>query len=236
MNCLTAMLTGAGLGAGAMYFLDPDLGTRRRAVACDRLGRLPDAWQDAVSVTARDLRNRAVGFASEARARLRREDIDDHVLLGRVRSKLGFLVRHPSAVEVAVANRRVILRGAVLADEIEQLIDGVRAVRGVESVENGLAVHAAPGDISALQGDKPTGEPLDIMQRRWSPATRFLVGAAGTLLMYSISRRTEPAVLIPGALLLGFTAYGLGGRRAGELLPRRGRAPGENEIVAGWTG
>jgi hypothetical protein len=34
--------------------------------------------------------------------------------------------------------------------------------------------------------------------------------------MYGISRRTEPAALIPGSLLLGLTAYGLGGNRAGR--------------------
>jgi hypothetical protein len=48
----------------------------------------------------------------------------------------------------------------VVSDEVEQLIEGVRAVRGGESIENHLYVHTGPGNVSALQGNKakPTGQ------------------------------------------------------------------------------
>jgi hypothetical protein len=81
----------------------------------------------------------------------------------------------------------------VLADEVQQLLDGVRAVRGVAAVENQLEVHDSPEGVPGLQGDrpKPAGEVWDVMQRRWSPSTRFLVGTAGAvslgLIAYSLS-------------------------------------------------
>jgi hypothetical protein len=191
MNPWTALLMGAGLGAGVMYYLDPSLGAQRRAQARDKARRVPRTLQDRASVTARDLKNRSAGFLNEARARLTESDVDDEVLRDRVRSKLGFLVRHPSAIEVDAQDGRVILRGLVLSDEVEQLVDGVRAARGVREVDNQLEVHTDADGVSALQSDKPkpTGQPLDIMQRRWSPATRFLVGAAGVLLAYNVTRQ-----------------------------------------------
>jgi hypothetical protein len=53
--------------------------------------------------------------------------------------------------------------------------------------------------------------------------------------MYGISRRTEPTVLIPGALLSASqpTASAAPRRRSHAAAPTRHR---ESEIVAGWTG
>jgi hypothetical protein len=176
-----------------MYYLDPSLGAQRRAHARDQVRRVPRALQDSAAVTARDLKNRTAGFISEARGRLTEGAVQDDVLSGRVRSKLGFLVRHPSSIQVDAHDGLVTLRGAVLADEIEQLVRGMRAVRGVKEVDNQLEVHDNPGSVPALQSEKrkPEGQRLDIMQRHWSPATRFLVGTAGLLLMYNVSRQAH---------------------------------------------
>jgi hypothetical protein len=193
MNPWVTLLGGAGLGVGAMYYLDPSLGAQRRAHARDQVRRVPRALQDSAAVTARDLKNRTAGFISEARGRLTEGAVQDDVLSGRVRSKLGFLVRHPSSIQVDAHDGLVTLRGAVLADEIEQLVRGMRAVRGVKEVDNQLEVHDNPGSVPALQSEKrkPEGQRLDIMQRHWSPATRFLVGTAGLLLMYNVSRQAH---------------------------------------------
>ncbi len=193
MNPWMTLLAGAGLGVGAMYYLDPSLGPQRRAHARDQVRRVPRVLQDSAAVTARDLRNRTAGLISEARGRLTEGAVEDDVLSGRVRSKLGFLVRHPSSIHVDAHDGLVTLRGAVLADEIEQLVSGVRAVRGVNDVENQLEVYDNSGSIPALQSEKrkPEGQRLDIMQRHWSPATRFLVGTAGLLLMYNVSRQAH---------------------------------------------
>jgi hypothetical protein len=193
MNPWVTLLGGAGLGVGAMYYLDPSLGAQRRAHARDQVRRVPRALQDSAAVTARDLKNRTAGFISEARGRLTEGAVQDDVLSGRVRSKLGFLVRHPSSIQVDAHDGLVTLRGSVLADEIEQLVRGMHAVRGVKEVDNQLEVHDNPGSVPALQSEKrkPEGQRLDIMQRHWSPATRFLVGTAGLLLMYNVSRQAH---------------------------------------------
>ena len=193
MNPWVTLLGGAGLGVGAMYYLDPSLGAQRRAHARDQVRRVPRALQDSAAVTARDLKNRTAGFISEARGRLTEGAVQDDVLSGRVRSKLGFLVRHPSSLQVDAHEGLVTLRGSVLADEIEQLVRGMHAVRGVKEVDNQLEVHDNPGSVPALQSEKrkPEGQRLDIMQRHWSPATRFLVGTAGLLLMYNVSRQAH---------------------------------------------
>jgi hypothetical protein len=239
MNRWIAMLTGAGFGAGAMYIFDPDLGARRRALVQNQFERLPNTCQHAASVTARDLKNRTIGFVSEARARLFEDHVDNEILVDRVRSKLGFLVRHPSAIEVQAEQGRIILSGAVLADEAEQLVDGARNVRGVCDVESRLQVHERPGSLSMLQGNKPkpTGQPLDVLQRHWSPATRFLIGAGGAFLLYSVGRYAKSAALIPGSLFAAMTAYRLadGAPKSKRRHSWMGWAKPKHEVVGGWS-
>jgi hypothetical protein len=193
MDNVFSWVAGIGIGAAAMYVLDPEAGTKRRALAHDKMTEARIKMRSAAGVTARDLGNRSAGILAEVRSRLSEKEVDDAVLEGRVRSKLGFLVRHPSAITTQVSNGRVVLSGPVLSDEVQQLIDGARAVRGVTSVENKLAVHDDAAQVSGLQAEKPkpSGEVWDIMQRRWSPSTRFLVGTAGAvslgLIAYSFS-------------------------------------------------
>jgi hypothetical protein len=64
MNRAAALMVGAGLGAGVMYLLDPDLGRRRRAIARDKAVRLAHETRDAAEVVTRDVQNRAQGLAS----------------------------------------------------------------------------------------------------------------------------------------------------------------------------
>ena len=211
MDNVFSLVTGIGIGAAAMYVLDPEGGARRRAVAHDKITEAGKKMRNAAGVTARDLGNRSAGMMAEFRSRFLENEAGDEVLEGRVRSKLGFLVRHPSAITTEVSNGRVVLSGPILSDEVRQLIDGVRAVRGVTSVQNNLAVHDDGARVSVLQGDKskPGGEVWDIMQRRWSPSTRFLVGTAG-------------------AVSLGLIAYAFsdGSGDSHELAGRRRKIPG----------
>jgi len=64
MNTACSFLTGAGLGAGLMYMLDPQMGGRRRALARDKMVRLSHEAQDAACVVGKDFRNKAQGLAS----------------------------------------------------------------------------------------------------------------------------------------------------------------------------
>jgi hypothetical protein len=238
MNTLISMIVGTGLGIVSMYIFDPLVGRRRRAGVRDKMIRFQKKTKEAAGVTARDLKNRISGLAAEGRSLLFERSIDDEVLMERVRSKLGFLVRHPSAIEVQVTDGRVMLSGPVLSDEVEQLIDGVRSVRGVRDVENRLEVHREPGDVPALQGDKPkpTGQPIDLLQRRWSPSTRFVVGSAGVLLPF-LAARNRKAVATMTVVGLGVIAYALtegnGLSRSGRQARQTGRT--EPEPLGGWS-
>lgn len=178
-------LGGFGLGAGAMYYLDPQRGNRRRAEARQRVIHLVRGVRSAAEITSVDLRNRARGTVASARATfLDRNTPADDVLVARVRSRLGRLVSHPHSVEVTANNGKVTLRGICLASEVPRLVADVRTLRGVTGVENRIEAHASAEHIPALQsgasGGRRWGKGLDLLRARWSPATRFLVGLAGT--------------------------------------------------------
>src|SRR5437763_1294527 len=117
MNRATALLAGAGLGAGLMYFLDPDRGRSRRAWMRDKAVHAAHEAQDAACVVGRDLRQRSQGLMAEAQSRLREDHVSDDVLVERVRSQMGRVVSHPRAIEVMAHNGRVTLRGPILANE-----------------------------------------------------------------------------------------------------------------------
>jgi uncharacterized membrane protein len=175
-----------GLGALVMYIFDPQAGRRRRAVARDKMIRFGHKTFDAIDTTARDLKNRTVGLAAEARGLISREEVSDEVLAQRVRSNLGAVVSHPSSINVSVQNGTVILSGPILADEVDRLLKHVSSMRGVAAVENRLEAHAEPGNVPGLQGQpavRKTGQIPDIMQTTWSPSTRLLVGTAGGALV-----------------------------------------------------
>ncbi len=240
MKDTVIFLTGAAFGAGMMYALDPDAGRRRRALTRDQLVRARVKTRETASATARDLLNRSYGIMAGARSRLFQEDVDDQVLEQRVRSKFGYVVRNPSAIEARVNSGRVTLTGAVRADEFDQLIAEVSAVRGVSAVENRLDVHQEVAQVPELQsGDKPKPIPqrLDIFQRRWSPATRLLIGISGAAIIYAVAR---PHFLWSALLSLGLAGYASAGTDAGRaLLPRRHKGKQVNALYdplsTGWS-
>jgi BON domain len=205
---LPGLITGAALGVLAMYVLDPEAGRRRRALARDKFVRLRTQTKRTAAVTARDVKNRAIGVVAEARGFVFGQETDDRPLEERVRSHLGFLVRHPSSIEVRAMEGRVILSGPVLSDEVQQLIRGVKSVRGVVEVENRLEVHDTPDQVPGLQGDvpRPTGQPLDLFQSRWSPSTRFSVGVVGTLLLLKLKLLRKSTAALASLAALGFLA------------------------------
>lgn len=178
-------LGSVGLGAALMYFYDPQSGRRRRAIAQDQYRHTMRKLEEAQRVIGRDARNRAQGFAAEAKRLVHRDPArgDDVIIAERVRSAIGRQVSHPAAIEVSADGGTVNLKGAVLASEVEGLLECVSCVRGVKGVENHLSVHDEPGNIPALQGGslKP-GYRAEFLQRSWSPAARSVAGGAGALL------------------------------------------------------
>jgi uncharacterized membrane protein/uncharacterized protein YwbE len=191
MNRNLLFLGGISLGAGLMYIFDPDRGRRRRTTARDAAHHIANTFDDAVGKTSRDLSNRAQGLVAELDSIFRCEKADDDVVAARVRSKLGRAVSHPHAIQVAVNQGRVTLRGQILAREVDQLLKRVWSVRGVTGVENRLEAHEQAGGVSSLQGGKQHhGETPELMQSNWSPGIRFLVGiGGGALALYGARRK-----------------------------------------------
>jgi hypothetical protein len=65
MSNLNAFLTGGVVGAGAMYFFDPEQGKRRQALLEDQCHRLSRETAEGLDVAWRDLGNRARGTLAE---------------------------------------------------------------------------------------------------------------------------------------------------------------------------
>src|SRR3954451_7254287 len=65
MARLSTLLTTAGIGAGLMYFFDPERGRRRRALLEDQITRMTNEIINGVDSTLRDVRNRMQGMAAE---------------------------------------------------------------------------------------------------------------------------------------------------------------------------
>jgi len=218
MNRLRSAMTLAGLGAFAMYMLDPDRGKQRRA-------RMKDAWVhtgcEARKFRARfqrDAANRIAGTIAETEKMLQweREEVPDAVLEQRVRSRVGRNVSHARAVRVKCKDGAVELSGWVMTQELEGLLEAVRSVEGVKEVS--AALHAAnePGNISALQGGRAK-DGARLWRTRWSPTARVMAGASGLALMaYGLAKRGAMS-RVPttvGALLM---ARSLGNRPVAEM-------------------
>jgi hypothetical protein len=211
---------GLGIGTAAMYLLDPDRGKRRRALLRDKLVLAQRKTGECIEVTARDVSNRARGIATSIQSRFTSDDAGDAVLLDRVRSKLGRLVSHPGAIEVAAKDGNVTLSGPILEDEVAGLLSCVKWTQGVKGVDNNLEVHKEAGNHPALQGGrKRQGYQFEFFQENWSPAARLVAGVAGaSLVVYGGTRRD---------------ALGAGLGAAGLLLLTRGITNTEFKRLAG---
>ena len=215
MNKGLALGTGIGLGTGLMFLFDPAQGKRRRALLRDKCFLAARKTGEGVEVTARDLRNRTQGLVSEVQSRFSSEPADNAVLVDRVRAKLGRVVSHPRAIDVSAQNGRVVLSGPILAAEVPALLACVNRVKGVNEVMNHLEVHDEAGDHPSLQGGRERmGDRFEFMQENWSPAARFIAGAAGaSLAVYGGARRDALGAGLGAAGLLlltrGITNTGL---------------------------
>jgi uncharacterized membrane protein len=187
---MNPVFLGGAVGFALMYFLDPNLGRRRRARTRDKVVHAAKLLNAGARVTARDTVHRAQGAWAEARRLFSHEgEINDEAVVARVRAALGRVVSHPHAIEVAASGGHVTLTGPILAYEVRPLLRAVRRVAGVRAVSDQLTVHSEPGHVSSLQGgESRTGERFELLQENWSPAARILVGGAGATLMLAATR------------------------------------------------
>jgi uncharacterized membrane protein/gas vesicle protein len=202
-------LSGAAIGAVAMYLSDPDRGKRRRALAGDKMRSLALKTGDAIESTSRDLGNRMQGLRARTRRLFlqRNAATDDQILVERARSKIGRAVSHPHAITVAAQQGRVVLSGPILAAEKQRLLELVWAVPGVAGIEDRLDVHERPEGIQALQGGRaPRQAPSSMLQSDWPPAWRAAAALGGSVLGYYGMRRRTPLGSIAAAVGIGLLA------------------------------
>lgn len=233
-NLVGSAGVGAGLGAGLMYLLDPQGGRRRRAVARDKTVSALNKGGDAVRKTSRDLGNRTKGLVAKAGSRLHRNggaEVDDQVLRDRVRSKLGRILSHASALDVTVENGKVVLAGPVLAHEADRLLDTVRSVKGVKDLECRFDLHEQAEGNPAFQGTfEGNGQSTSrFANRKWVPvATRVLTGSCGSALAVAGLKKKGPLGLALGTVALGLLAHGTTNVGPGKLAKmvrgRKGRS------------
>ncbi|MCA7086477.1 YtxH domain-containing protein [Cupriavidus sp. DB3] len=143
----------AAVGAAIMYLFDPQSGRRRRAELRDKAEASRHDMQDLAEKQAKRITDRMQGIAAKVRSAtgLGKHSADDNTIAERVRAEMGRLVGHPGAIDVAVVGGRVWLSGHILSAEHEALIAAVRAIAGVQDVDDRLTVHEEAGNVPELQ-------------------------------------------------------------------------------------
>ena len=213
MRLAISLAGGVGIGAGVMYFLDPQMGRRRRALMRDQFVSASGRINHGLDVVARDVQQRALGALCEARARLNPEPVDERVLVERVRSKLGRVVTHPAAIKVTANRGRITIEGPILAAEVDRAILCVAAVPGVKQLDSRLDPQRQPDRRSGFQRDgRRPGPRPDIFQRNWSPTTRMLIALGGAAVFAYGLRLRAPWACVVGSAGLGIAAEGISNR------------------------
>lgn len=226
---LKTLLVSLGMGAGLMYFLDPQHGNRRRALVQDRVNRWINSLDESIEMGVEDMRNRARGVLSEMTAKLSDQGAPDWILEERVRSSLGRMARHARAIDIRADGGRIHLSGPILREEREAILNAASRTRGVYGVEDELQVFDTPHDIPALQSLSPIRRAAvpDWQQQNWSPATRLISGVGGSLLtLYGLRRKglTKPLLSTAGLIL---TTRGITNKDTRSML---GMSGAENRI------
>ena len=81
MNKTFSLVSGATLGAGLMYLLDPDRGRRRRALVRGKGIRWSRKTREFAGSTSRDVRNRAIGMGAAVKSWIQSEPpVTDRIL------------------------------------------------------------------------------------------------------------------------------------------------------------
>lgn len=184
VNKLLAVTGALSLGALLMYYLDPEQGRRRRALAGDKVKSAGKGMSHMVDVAARDASNRGRGLAARVRTGFTGPEVkvDDLTLAQRVRSRIGRCVSNPGAIDVSVHDGTVQLSGPVFKNEMKPLMSAVWSTRGVQNVESRFDIHEQAGTIPALQsGQKAALQRQQWMNQNWSPGMRVAAGAAGAV-------------------------------------------------------
>lgn len=141
MNTVLRIAAAFAAGAAAMYYLDPVVGRRRRALARDKEVAARHDATHFVRAKSKRAADHVQGAVARTGAKLSTEPVSDHQLHERIRAKLGRVVDHSGEVDVDVHDGHVVLRGSASAEEIDELMRTVSAMRGVEAIDNRLSMN-----------------------------------------------------------------------------------------------
>jgi hypothetical protein len=215
------LLLGGAIGAALMFWLDPQSGRRRRALARDRSVRALHATEQLIQDARRDLEQRGRGVVARTRGTLSstlRPAVDD-VLAERVRAALGHVCSHPGAVRVLANDGRIELSGHVLAAEHLLVVRRAREVRGVWSVDDALVESHDEAHEPSLQGGRRRGGGRSV--RAANRLARATVGAS--LLLFGARAR--------GAFGWIASALGAGLIARAAARPHVRPGPGERRVL-----
>lgn len=150
-----SILSGLAVGALAMYALDPVSGGRRRAHARDKLVRTGKVLGREARKQLSNFVNHVKGGVAEQMSAMRDRErqLDDDLLVRRVRAQIGHVVAHPGALDVGAEDGRVTVSGPVLAGEEENVRQRLEKTRGVRTFDCRLEVHDTAGNVPGLQGE-----------------------------------------------------------------------------------
>ena len=127
-------------GALAMYYLDPELGERRRALLAELVkSGLPGGDRHARSRIVRRSYHRVTHADPRSDAELR----------ARVQELLGRAASFPGAIRVDVENGTVRLSGRVLAQERDALLEQVLQTPGLQKLVNAMTSHDSAQEVAA---------------------------------------------------------------------------------------
>ncbi len=136
----------AGIGAGLMFFFDPQQGNRRRKIFVDRTGGLFRGGVRRTSRVGRGVAAEAYGVTQKVtHMREEEKELDDVTLARKVETEIFRDADAPKGqVDVNVVDGVVYLRGEVEEDMIKDLENAARKVAGVKDVENLLHTPGTP--------------------------------------------------------------------------------------------
>ena len=177
-----------GLGAAAMYLLDPSRGRRRRALLRDKTTSLARRSRLAAAGMAEDLSNRARGMVSRVQSNA--DDyaqVDDSVVVARVRSAIGRVCTHPGSLAISSINGVVEINGPALAREYDAVMRATQRTRGVVAVIDHITLHEDASNVPGLQGEGA----VPYNPRGWATAGMAAACGAAALLAYALSRRSD---------------------------------------------
>lgn len=183
MSKVKTILIGLGVGAGAMYLMDPRHGKRRQAMIRDQFISLAHDTDNMVDKGVRDMRNRARGMVAEAYSMLSDYDTSDWLTEQRVRSEIGRLIPYSRLIDVVAHKDRVVVRGPILVADKAYVMGKINAIRGVKTIEDQLQGYESEEAIPGYQVDMQSQPGMQGNARSWSPTARLIGSLAGAGMM-----------------------------------------------------